>query len=33
VDDGKSTAVDPLVCNGCGVCLLGVCPKGAIQRV
>ena len=32
VDDGKRTAVDPLVCNGCGVCLLGVCPKGAIQR-
>ncbi len=31
VDDGKRTAVDPLVCNGCGVCLQGVCPKGAIQ--
>jgi len=31
VDDGRRTAVDPLVCNGCGVCL-DICPKGAIQR-
>jgi len=29
VDDGQRTAVDALVCNGCGVCL-DVCPKGAI---
>jgi indolepyruvate ferredoxin oxidoreductase, alpha subunit len=29
VEDGQRTAVDPLVCNGCGVCL-DVCPKGAI---
>ena len=29
VDDGQRTAVDPLVCNGCGVCL-DICPKGAI---
>jgi indolepyruvate ferredoxin oxidoreductase alpha subunit len=29
VDDGEHTAVDPLVCNGCGVCI-DVCPKGAI---
>ncbi|GAB6908434.1 Thiamine pyrophosphate TPP-binding domain-containing protein [Desulfosarcina cetonica] len=29
VDDGARTAVDPLVCMGCGVCL-NVCPKGAI---
>lgn len=29
VDDGQRTAVDPTVCNGCGVCL-DVCPKGAI---
>jgi indolepyruvate ferredoxin oxidoreductase alpha subunit len=32
VDDGERTAVDPLVCVGCGVCL-HVCPKGAIQKV
>jgi indolepyruvate ferredoxin oxidoreductase alpha subunit len=32
VDGGRRTAVDPLICNGCGVCLHGVCPKGAIQR-
>ena len=31
VDDGERTAVDPLVCNGCGVCL-DVCPKGAIVK-
>jgi indolepyruvate ferredoxin oxidoreductase alpha subunit len=31
VDDGQRTAVDPLVCNGCGVCL-DVCPKGAIVK-
>ncbi|BBO82824.1 indolepyruvate oxidoreductase subunit IorA [Desulfosarcina ovata subsp. sediminis] len=29
VDDGARTAVDPLICTGCGVCL-NVCPKGAI---
>ena len=29
VDDGDGTAVDPLVCNGCGVCL-NICPKDAI---
>ena len=29
VDDGGRTAIDPLVCTGCGVCLK-VCPKGAI---
>ena len=29
VDDGQHTAVDALVCNGCGVCL-DICPKGAI---
>ena len=33
IDDGKRTAVDPLVCNGCGVCLQDICPKGAIQRI
>ena len=27
--DGQRTAVDTLVCNGCGVCL-DICPKGAI---
>ncbi len=27
--DGQRTAVDALVCNGCGVCL-DICPKGAI---
>ena len=32
IDDGQRTAVDPLVCNGCGVCLQDICPKGAIQR-
>ena len=32
VADGKRTVVDPLVCIGCGVCLLDVCPKGAIQK-
>ena len=31
VDDGQQTAVDPLVCNGCGVCL-DICPKGAIEK-
>ncbi|BBO68915.1 indolepyruvate oxidoreductase subunit IorA [Desulfosarcina alkanivorans] len=31
VEDGRRTAVDPLVCNGCGVCL-GVCPRGAIVK-
>jgi indolepyruvate ferredoxin oxidoreductase alpha subunit len=31
VEDGQRTAVDPLVCNGCGVCL-DVCPKGAIVK-
>ncbi len=29
IDEGACTQVDPLVCNGCGVCL-NVCPKGAI---
>jgi indolepyruvate ferredoxin oxidoreductase alpha subunit len=29
IDDGQHTAVDPLVCIGCGVCL-DVCPRGAI---
>ena len=29
VDDGARTAIDPLTCTGCGVCLT-VCPKGAI---
>ncbi len=29
MDDGQHTVVDPLVCNGCGVCL-DICPKGAI---
>ncbi len=29
MDDGQRTAVDPLVCNGCGVCR-DICPKGAI---
>ncbi|MBC2710824.1 MAG: 4Fe-4S binding protein [Desulfosarcina sp.] len=29
VDDGQRTVVDPLVCNGCGVCL-DICPNGAI---
>ena len=24
-------SLDPLVCNGCGVCL-DMCPKGAIER-
>jgi indolepyruvate ferredoxin oxidoreductase alpha subunit len=33
VNDGKGTAVDPLVCNGCGVCLQDICPKGAIQQL
>ena len=31
VDGGQHTIVDPLVCNGCGVCL-DICPKGAIVR-
>ncbi|MCB2144969.1 MAG: indolepyruvate ferredoxin oxidoreductase subunit alpha [Deltaproteobacteria bacterium] len=31
VDDGQRTAVDPLACNGCGVCL-DICPKGAIIK-
>ena len=31
VDDGKHAAVDPLVCNGCGVCL-DICPKDAIVK-
>ncbi|MFZ0132754.1 MAG: thiamine pyrophosphate-dependent enzyme [Desulfobacterales bacterium] len=30
-DDGRRTAVDPLVCNGCGVCL-AICPNGAIDK-
>jgi indolepyruvate ferredoxin oxidoreductase alpha subunit len=29
IDDGRHTIVDPLVCNGCGVCL-NICPQGAI---
>ena len=29
VEDGQRTEVDPLVCNGCGVCL-DICPKEAI---
>ena len=28
-DDSPQTTVDPLVCNGCGVCL-DICPQGAI---
>ena len=31
VDDGDRTEVDPLVCNGCGVCL-NMCPKDAIEK-
>jgi indolepyruvate ferredoxin oxidoreductase alpha subunit len=32
-EDGKATMIDPLVCNGCGVCL-NICPKNAIvERV
>ena len=31
VDDGERTEVDPLVCNGCGVCL-NMCPRGAIEE-
>jgi indolepyruvate ferredoxin oxidoreductase alpha subunit len=29
--DGRRTAVDPLVCNGCGVCL-AICPREAIVK-
>ena len=31
-EDGERTVVDPLICNGCGVCLFGVCPREAIKR-
>ncbi len=31
VDDAQHTAVNPLACSGCGVCL-HVCPKGAIVK-